>query len=298
MAKDADLIAIQVFTKFTDPQCADWGLPSPCALSFTSDQISALERVYELRTSFNIASANMSLGGGMFSSPCDTDARKSIIDNLRSVGIATVINAGNSGYTDALAAPACISSAISAGSSNDTSDEVSFFSNVADFLDLLAPGTLIYSSVPDDLYSSFQGTSMSAPHVACAWAVLKSKNPEASVGDVLTAFTATGVPVDDQRSGASVTGMPRIEVDDAVLALVAPSPQTIGIQRGDIFPLRRSNTGGPADLQFTYGISGDIPVVGDWDGDGVDTVGIFREGAFHLRNANSAGIRICNSLTA
>ena len=42
----------------------------------------------------NIASVNMSLGGGSF--PClATDSHKPAIDNLRSIGIATVIAAGN-----------------------------------------------------------------------------------------------------------------------------------------------------------------------------------------------------------
>ena len=43
----------------------------------------------------------MSLGGGRYYSNCDAEqsARKAVIDNLRSVGIATVISSGNSGYT-------------------------------------------------------------------------------------------------------------------------------------------------------------------------------------------------------
>jgi lysyl endopeptidase len=29
--------------------------------------------------------------------------------------------------------------------------------------------------------------------------------------------------------------------------------------------------------------------VGDWNGDGIDTVGIYRNNAFYLRNTNTAG---------
>ena len=36
-------------------------------------------------------------------------------------------------------------------------------------------------------------------------------------------------------------------------------------------------------------LGGDIPVVGDWDGDGVDTIGIYRGGVWYLRNSNSPG---------
>ncbi|GAG27289.1 unnamed protein product, partial [marine sediment metagenome] len=121
VAREANLIAIQVFSRFTGTDCTGFGLPSPCALTYTSDQIKGLERVYALRTSFNIAAANMSLGGGSYSSYCDGSqaSRKAAIDNLRSANIATVISSGNSGYKTAIGAPACISTAISVGSTTD-----------------------------------------------------------------------------------------------------------------------------------------------------------------------------------
>ena len=36
-------------------------------------------------------------------------------------------------------------------------------------------------------------------------------------------------------------------------------------------------------------LQGDIPVVGDWDGNGTETIGIFRGGTWYLRNANGPG---------
>jgi len=62
--------------------------------------------------------------------------------------------------------------------------------------------------------------------------------------------------------------------------------------------LRDTLTTGVATSTFRYGTPGDHPVMGDWDGDGDDTVGIVRttqlpSGEFvftwHLRNTNSAG---------
>jgi len=41
---------------------------------------------------------------------------------------------------------------------------------------------------------------------------------------------------------------------------------TIGVFRNGVFYLRNSNTNGFADLAFTYGQPGDVPVVGDWNG--------------------------------
>jgi len=44
-----------------------------------------------------------------------------------------------------------------------------------------------------------------------------------------------------------------------------------------------------ADTAITYGIPGDEPITGDWDGDGIDTIGVYRDGVFYLRNANTSG---------
>lgn len=49
---------------------------------------------------------------------------------------------------------------------------------------------------------------------------------------------------------------------------------------------------GPADYSFVFGNPGDQPVVGDWDGDGVDEVGLHRgsTGLFYWRNTLTTGI--------
>jgi hypothetical protein len=39
----------------------------------------------------------------------------------------------------------------------------------------------------------------------------------------------------------------------------------------------------------TFGLPDDQPVAGDWDGDGMDTIGVYRGGTFHLRNSLDAG---------
>ncbi len=215
VAPDAGIIAIQVFSLFYGSYCSETWDPFFCVLSWSSDQIRGLERVYELRNEFDIASVNMSLGSGQYFEPCDTDPLKPIVDALKAAGIATVISSGNDSFTGSLGSPACISSAVSVGSSTKQ-DTVSGFSNSADFLDLLAPGSDIYSSISGGGFEAWNGTSMAAPHVAGAWAVLKQARPDAGVDELLNMLTVTGKPVYDDRPGAGERVTPRIQIDQAL----------------------------------------------------------------------------------
>jgi hypothetical protein len=66
---------------------------------------------------------------------------------------------------------------------------------------------------------------------------------------------------------------------------------TVGVFRpsnGALY-LKNSNTTGFADVQINYGIGGDYPIAGDWDGNGTATIGIYRNGVFYLRNSNTIG---------
>jgi hypothetical protein len=213
VARGAHLLAVQVFSRFGAAQC---GGAASCVMSYTSDQIKGLERVYALRSTYSIASVNMSLGGGRYTdqATCDNanSSIKTAIDNLRAAGIATVISSGNEGYIDSMAAPGCISSAVSVGSTWDAADlsfnceasstlnKVACYSNSVSFLNLLAPGSAINSSIPGGGYAVYHGTSMAAPQVAGAWAVLKQALPSLSVTNALNIFSSSGVSVTDYRN--------------------------------------------------------------------------------------------------
>ena len=216
VAPNADIIAIQVFHRLTP--CPVSG---SCVRAWNTDLLLALEHIYDtLRHTHDVAAINMSLGGGQHTSPCDNDSRKPIIDNLRSVDIASVIATGNNGWTDAIGGPACISTAVAVGSTTNN-DTVSSFSNVHEMMDLFAPGSAISSAIVGGGFASFNGTSMATPHVAGAWAVLKQFYPNASVDLVLDTLVDTGVLVTDGRTGGTVT-KPRIQLD-AALANLAPN---------------------------------------------------------------------------
>lgn len=237
VAKDAKIIAVQVFTKVNDSAiCSKGNLPTPCVLTSTSDYGLGLEYVYMKRRQFNIAAVNLSLGGGHFIENCDSKVSgerlmvKLAVDNLFSAKIATIAAAGNSGIIDdgqlgnpqialGISFPACLSKVISVGNTEKAPgtivDQVNITSQSAGMLDLLAPGTDIISSVPGSgQFEKLTGTSMSAPHVAGAWAVLKSNMPNATVSEILSVLKKTGKPVFDSFKEFIV--VPRIQIDDAL----------------------------------------------------------------------------------
>lgn len=229
VAPDAKIIAINVFSKFSafNVNCPT---SSPCVISYTSDQVAAMNRVYTLRTKYKIAAINMSLGGGQFSTQAQCNAangsRKNAIEKLRNANIATVVASGNSYFKSSMGAPACISGAVSVGATYDN-DTVTEFSNSANFLALLAPGFDITSATSGtNGFHSLNGTSMATPHVAGAWAVLRQGKPGATVTKVLNVLKSTGEDVTDTNPGASNRVTPRIQLNAALLELAPPAAPT------------------------------------------------------------------------
>ena len=77
--------------------------------------------------------------------------------------------------------------------------------------------------------------------------------------------------------------------DAFVIKLGSSFPDTVGTfnRSAGVFLLRNSNTTGTADIvidlkPFIGNLPGDIPITGDWNGDGKDEVGVFRNGVFLL----------------
>lgn len=213
VAQSAQLISIQIYSRFDDSTSC--GAFLPCALAWTSDEVLGLEHVYGLRSTYRIAAANLSLGGGEFSSNCDGEPEYPIVASLRAAGIATVVSSGNEFLSSQLAAPACLSNVISVGSTSDT-DAVSSFSNSAAMLQLLAPGENITTTTVAGVYDTIDGTSFSAPMVSGALAVLREQHPQASVDTLLGLLKNTGLSVVDSRNSLM---KPRVRVDQAMSGL-------------------------------------------------------------------------------
>ena len=98
---------------------------------------------------------------------------------------------------------------IGASTKNKGEEMVASFSNYgAKGVDMFAPGFEIYNTIPQSKYRNLQGTSMAAPMVAGAAAMLKSYFPELSMKEIKEVLYNTSVryPKVDGFAEKSVTG--------------------------------------------------------------------------------------------
>jgi subtilisin family serine protease len=209
--------------------------------AYTSDIIEGLQFVESLVSTnsnpYHIDAVNMSLGGGLYSGPCDSDPAKPIIDLLRSEGVLTVVAAGNDGSVSQMSSPACISSAVSVGATNKQG-LIASYSNANGYTTLFAPGGdfdslgCVTSSVPGSTYAAMCGTSMAAPHVAGAISLLRQAKPGATITEILAALTAGNMPtVADTRSGGKIT-KPFLRADMAIANINNQVLNTVAISKG------------------------------------------------------------------
>lgn len=169
--------------KFTDA----WGYGA------TSDAVAALDYILSMKVDHGhyIKLTNNSWGGYGYS-----QALFDAIQAAENAGLLFVASAGNYYGGDNDASPHYPSSyeldSIIAVASSDHNDEMSNFSNYgAASVDLAAPGSDILSTLPGDTYGSKNGTSMAAPHVTGAAALLWANSPSLSPSDVKQTLIST-----------------------------------------------------------------------------------------------------------
>ncbi|HEX9304184.1 MAG TPA: S8 family serine peptidase [Thermoanaerobaculia bacterium] len=230
VAPDAKIVAIKVFasTDTTNSTCKD--------TAFVSDIIQGINFAISHKADLRIGAINMSLGAEPDDATdqgyCDTSepAEAAAIDSAVTADIAVVVAAGNGLFTHSLAAPACISSAISVGAVYSlssalvrwsdctdqpvTPDLVTCFSDSNTNLSLLAPGAF-WSTVGKGgrIVPNFGGTSASTPAASGSIALVRQARPDLTAFGALGILRSTGSPVTDPRNGIIT---PRVDTLAAV----------------------------------------------------------------------------------
>lgn len=154
---------------------------------YISDVIEGIDYVVSLKTNSaspdylrNISVINLSLGGYHNDT---TGQYQQAIQRANNAGILVVAAAGNEAKST-LHYPAAYENVVGVSAlqklSNGTYHLDTSYSNYGSYVDIAAPGTNIYSTVPGGKYENKTGTSMATPMVSGAAALVYAKNPGAS----------------------------------------------------------------------------------------------------------------------
>ena len=175
------------------------------------------------------AVANMSLGGSR------NTAMNQAVANAVIDGVTMVVAAGNSRRDASTFSPASEPSAVTVGATASNDSRASF-SNFGPLLDIFAPGVSITSAGHSSSFATrmMSGTSMAAPHVAGAVALLLEANPTLTPAQVANELAAYATP--DLVTNAGLGSVNRLLFTHARWTAPAPespsSPRSLSVVAG------------------------------------------------------------------
>jgi subtilisin family serine protease len=186
----------------------------------TANAVKALDYLIDLKSRYglNLVATNNSWGGGGFS-----QALLDAINRGGNAGILFIAAAGNGGsdgvgdnndttatYPSNYVCQSSSGDCVIAVAAITSTGAKSGFSNYgATTVDIGAPGSAIYSTVPgknsSSSYASYSGTSMATPHVTGAAALYASTHAGETAAQIKAAILASATPT-ASLSGRTVTG--------------------------------------------------------------------------------------------
>merc|ERR1712125_188162 len=128
---------------------------------------------------------SLSLGGSGYSSAMD-QLFKTLYEEQDVLFVAAAGNGGNSGYLY----PASYGSSMSVAALDSNQNRASF-SQYNDQVEISAPGVSVESTLPDDSYAAWSGTSMATPHVAGVAGLLWMHFPQCKNYQIRNVLLAT-----------------------------------------------------------------------------------------------------------
>jgi subtilisin family serine protease len=138
------------------------------------------------------------------------------IQAARERGVVVVASAGNSGVESPKEYPSASPGVIGVASTGP-GDVKSPFSNYGAELSMSAPGTGIESAIPGGGYGEASGTSMAAPFVTAAVALVMEQNPAMTVDDIEALIESTSASLDVTNPGyVGKLGSGRLDITAAV----------------------------------------------------------------------------------
>lgn len=172
----------------------------------TSGAITCIDYMTDLKTNrgVNLIATNNSWGGGGYSS-----ALVDAITRAHTAGIVFVAAAGNDGLNnDSVASYPSnypIDNVIAVAAIDQSGALASFSNYGATMVDIGAPGVSILSTYPGNQYAFLNGTSMAAPQVTGALALLRAYRPTLSMSASINAILQSGSAL-SSLNGKTVTG--------------------------------------------------------------------------------------------
>ena len=167
---------------------------------------------------------------------------KAAFDNAYAAGVLHVAAAGNSGNPKGKGNnciyPARWDSLIATAATMENDNRASF-SSTCDKVELAAPGYRVNSTVPDDSYAEYSGTSMASPHVAGTAALVIAANPSWSNDQVRSQLQTTADDLGDAGLDPQY-GYGLVDADEAAAPSSPPADTTAPTVTG-VTPVHGAN---------------------------------------------------------